>query len=325
LDIDEVLAACGFDLDKGARTQLAGDSGFIPALTLSLMNSVGSRSANGPISQKDIATATQQTAVDQEALLASLWEDCDQPSKELYFELMEDAIPVNETSIATRNALIERGLAATASSRVFDSCRLMGRYVETQQQDRGTLKRQFGTAEAYAGNMHSALELRLAQLEGVDDRLKRLIELCFEDLPGSPDLCLKHMRDICDHCLQRMLERELGPQLAIPQDWKHEWQQFEFENRSLPPWFQNAGCPHERADRIVLLGLMIKPRRIEPKALCFSRETLELAQAAKQFGDWGQHLAVRDVHVSTSLAALSVCIELARCLTLELRGGTERV
>ncbi len=322
-DIDDALASRGFELEKGARTELVAASGCVPVLILSLMNSIGSNFPRSLVTQKDIASVVGQTVADQWGLLASLWDDCDQPARELFYELLDGDIAVNETSTTTRLLLVERGLAATGSSRLRNNCRMMAEYVASQQPDRGTLRRQFGKPEAFAANMHSALELRLAQLESVDPRLKRLIQLCFEDLPDAPDLCLTHVRDVSVRLADLMLAAELGSDLAIPDEWISVWTREEYVGRSgeplrTPDWFNSNRCPRENRDRIELLRLIINPRNAQPKAAKCSRLGIEQVQVLKRLGDYGEHSDKAEVSVEVALSALHLCVEAAATLCRDL-------
>jgi type II secretory pathway predicted ATPase ExeA len=325
-DLGDVLESRLIPLGKGARTEIVNCAGFFPPVILALLNDVMEQQSSGEVSNTDVTSCLERTLEANASLLASIWEDCDQIARDLFFELSEGDIPVAETSAVVRAALTDRGLAMQASGKLRRSSRLMESYVASQQADRGSLKRQFGSEENYARNMHAALQLRLAQLADLDGRLKRLMELCFEDLPGAPDLCLTHLRDVGVRICDLMLLAELGSQLEIPSAWISNWTANEFVGRNgeplrTPDWFSSTKCPRENRERIDLLRLMINPRNVAPEARKCSRLGVEQLQLLKRLGDYGEHSDRDQVTSEAALSGIHLAIEAAATLCNDLRGA----
>ncbi|MCW5941796.1 MAG: hypothetical protein KIS66_06175 [Fimbriimonadaceae bacterium] len=325
-DLDEVLAIKNLSTSKGARTEIINCSGLYPPVTLALVNAIIEGSASSEVSNADVTSQVDRVLEDNQSLLASIWNDCDQPARELFYEVCEGELSVSLAAKGIRDLLIERGMALEAGGKIRRSSRLMELYAQSQEADTGTLKRQFGSQEKYAKNLHAVLQLRLAHLPTIDTRLKRLIELCLEDLPDSPDLCLTHVRDVGVRIADLMLIAELGPELKIPGAWISNWTANEFIGRNgeplrTPEWFQSTHCPRENRERIDLLRLIINPKNVSPEATKCSRLCVEQLQLLKRLGDYGEHSGREEISVEAALAAINMCIEAAASLCRDLGGA----
>ncbi len=328
-DLDEVLAKKKLNASKGARTEIINCSGLYPPVTLALMNAIIEGSASGEVSNADVTSQVDRVLEAHQSLLASIWNDCDQPARELFYEVCEGELSASLAAKGIRDVLTERGMALEAGGKIRRSSRLMEMYAQSQEADTGTLKRQFGSQEKYAKNLHAVLQLRLSQLPTIDTRLKRLIELCLEDLPDSPDLCLTHVRDVGVRIADLMLIAELGPELNIPSAWISNWTANEFIGRNgeplrIPDWFQSTRCPRENRERIDLLRLIINPKKVSPEATKCSRLCVEQLQLLKRLGDYGEHSGREEISVEAALAAINLCVETAASLCRDL-GGTPSV
>jgi hypothetical protein len=325
-DIDAVFDGHGVSLSKGAKTEFVNHTGLYPPIALAMANRLIVDKPDGEIDNAHVVKESEAVFHDVREILASIWHDCDEPARGLFADLMQaQSLSLGDTSPASRFALVERGLAVSASGRLTKTSRLMEQFVRTLDADSGTLARQFGRASEYAPNMRSVLQLRLAQIEGIDPRLKRLVELCLEDLPAAADLCLTHVRDVGVRMADLMLIAELGADLEIPNTWILELQEKEFlgDRVRVPAWCFSGRCPHETRDRIELLKLIINPRNIQPRAKTCSRLAIELVQVLKRLGDYGEHSGREPIPLESALSAVNIAVEAAALLTSELTAGSQ--
>ena len=144
--------------------------------------------------------------------------------------------------------------------------------------------------------------------------LHRYINKAIEDIPDYPEVCLQNIRGIIDCALELIWNVELGSDKEIPSEWFDYWSKRE---RGGVDMFART-FPKKRGYQIRLLQLMTGTQDSVAKATKVTKNTYALANALQGFGDYGQHLEGTTVPTGVAVAAVTMCIELAACLTEEL-------
>lgn len=308
-DIDAIFEGHEVSLAKGARTEFVNSTGLYPPVALALANQLIGKHSGIEVGNADVVREAEAVALETRELLASIWDDCDQPARELFFALLEDSsLPVAETSPAPRLSLVERGMATIAASQLYARCRLMESYVRSQEADSGTLSRQFGSSENFERNMRSVLQLRLGQIDQVDSRLASTIYECLKDLPDNPRQCMRQFRDsVLARAIDLLLERELGSRFEIPEAWINYWRGFSVTDRFM----ETRKAPFDLGPRMKFLGLVANPINGRPMAKHISPLAYEMCQALKQLADFGVHSEGEGYTSKSALATIALSIELA--------------
>jgi hypothetical protein len=168
-DLGEALALCRLgELKAGAEAELRNWSGGFPPLLLALLNWVEAQSDGAAVTPQTVNLAANRALVDVQDLLAQLWDECPEPTKDVYRDLI-DVGSVEGIGWDEREHLLACGFAVSeGGTRLRKACRLLEQFVAQQRPDQGSVARLFRSAEGYQQNIRSILELRLGQLRAVD-------------------------------------------------------------------------------------------------------------------------------------------------------------
>ncbi len=323
-DRDAILAELGqIAFLPGATSELVNWTAGCPPLFLAVLNQIVAAMPGGTADNETVNAAAAGARDSVAGILSDLWEDCTQPAKDLYRHLVEHGeLLTSDVGRAERTQLAEKGFVAQSGNKIVKACRLLEHYVASLGPDAGSMVRLFGQWPDYRGNIRGLLELRLAHLTSVDGRLRRLIEMCIENVPDYPDLCLTNVRNISDHALDLIWHAEFGSSRKIPSDLFAYWEKTLPEQRAmrLRDQFPDEKVPAgNRGYQCQLLQLLVGAApRLERRAKRVSKSTYVLVNSVHTFGDLGQHLEGRDVHQGAAIAAVMSCLELAACLDREL-------
>ena len=179
--------------------------------------------------------------------------------------------------------------------------------------DATAMARLFGSTPAYEANMRGVLELRIAQLDGLDSKLSRYLTRGVEDLPDDPGALLTHIRGFVDRIFELIWAAELTDR-RIPSGWMDIWKRN--GERGIADW--ETTFP-QGVHRVRLLNLMTGTDRSVRQSKKVSKGTYVLINSAHSFGDFGQHQEGARIDVGTAYAALHLCVELAASLRCDLR------
>ncbi len=316
-DRDAIMATITrFSLKSGAKSELENWTAGYPPLYLMIINNLIESGITGEIDNTIVNKVAEATVDGLSSILQYLWSDCPETAKDLYRHLIEHGeMATSGIGISERMHLTEKGFIKVSGSKVTKGCRYLEQYVNVTKDDSGSMKRLFGSWEAYCGNIRSLLEHRLGQLTSLDATLRRYIHRSIEDIPDDPEVCLSSMRGIVDKVLDLIWDYELGTDKKIPLEWFTEWQ---YNGEKGPESYWDKKFPTRRGHQIRLLQLMTGTQDSAPKAKRISKNTCVLASAAHGFGDFGQHIDGAKVPVGVAVSAVNVCIELAACLEKEL-------
>lgn len=311
---DAASRLSGITFGPGAQTELLNWSGGFPPLVLSVLNQIDQKGMNGIIDPAITNQCAEGIIDDLSAILSALWDDCPEPSKDVFREIVNGG-PIEQAKLGQQTLahLAEKGFVKKAGAKVASSCRYLERHLATLDDDSGSMIRLFGSVESFRINIRPLLERRLAHLPNLDATLKRYIERGIEDLPNHPEVCLSNVRGIVDRALDLIWAAELDGK-KIPSEWFDIWKRA--GETGFDSW--NEQFPTRRGHQIRLLQLMTGTDKSTARAKFVSKSAHVLTNAAHGFGDFGQHIDGVSVDLGTAFAALSVCIELAAVLDREL-------
>lgn len=314
-DINAAVAkVTGLNLKPGARTELVNWTLGFPPLTLSVLNELADTEAPRDVDAPQVVAAANAAYDRVEEALSRLWQELPETAKELQRAVVQDGqAPVSGRTARDIDAIVERGFAVRAGDRVHKPNQLLRRYLSSIGSGDGSLRRLFASESEFILNSLTVLELRLAQIEHLDDSLRRSIEKGIADLPDYPENCLTNIRNVVDRALELVWDAEV-PDRKIPSEWLDTWRY----NRESGPDKWNGQFPRRGGHKIALLHLITGTENSHPVASYATRSTYTLVASAHGFGDFGQHIDGNTVHASTGLAAMTVCVELAASLSREL-------
>ena len=202
-DDEDINAAAakvpGLNLRPGARTELLNWTLGFPPLTLSVLNELAESESTRDVDAPQSSSPLQRlpTIASKKHCLA-----CGGSLPETAKELQRAVVMDGQSLAAGRSArdidaLTERGFAVRAGDRIHKPSRLLCRFLSSIESGDGSLRRLFTSEKDFISNARTVLELRLVQIENLDESLKRSIEKGLTDLPEYPQLpneCPKYCR-----------------------------------------------------------------------------------------------------------------------------------
>jgi hypothetical protein len=320
-DRDAILENLPMNLKKGADKELLNWSGGYPILYLSLLNSLIEAHPANNVSNDTVNNGALNVAKGDSisGILNELWGDCAESAKTNFRHLCkENHIKLNTLDKSDQISLGEKGLIEVSGNNAALSCRFLKNHIKNTGEDTGSIERLFGEWHNYESNIRSLLELRLAQIIGLDIQLQRYIERAIEDIPETPDLCLRSMRGITEVALNLVWKVELDDVNQVPKHWIDEWSNARGLNeRNLPDWKKQF--PRATGQQIRLLQLATgDDSRVNSRAKYISRSTFLLLRSTFEFGNFGQHIGSDKIDAGIAIAAIMNCLELAANLNREI-------
>ena len=302
------------DFKESARKELENWTAGYPPLFLCVINRISFLEVD-VATNETVNSAATHTLEELNPILDDLWKDCPETAKSIYRRLISHG-PITTSSVGRQDIELLRsmGLTTPSGNQLRSACRLLERYIDGLGEDAGSLVRLFEDYDSYQSNIRSVLEHRLKQVTGIDQMLHRYINKAIEDIPDYPEVCLQNIRGIIDCALELIWNVELGSDKEIPSEWFDYWSKRE---RGGVDMFART-FPKKRGYQIRLLQLMTGTQDSVAKATKVTKNTYALANALQGFGDYGQHLEGTTVPTGVAVAAVTMCIELAACLTEEL-------
>lgn len=318
-DEDDIAAALAelprVEFKAGARTELLNWTLGFPPLLLSVLNELVEQGITGQVDAPEIASVSAAVYDRVEETLARLWRELPETAKELQRSVTSDGdVPSQGRSERDIDKLLERGFSARRGDRIFRPNKLLARYLRSVEEGDGSLRRLFSSEPDFIANTRTILELRLGQIQHLDQELRYSIEKGLADLPDHPGNCLNNVRNIADRALDTVWRFE-SSNWAFPSEWLDTWR---YKNVTTADRWQGL-VPAERGQQVQLLQLITGNEICPSVAKKITKSTYVLVSAVHGFGNFGQHRGPKDVvHAATALAAMSVCVELAATLSREL-------
>jgi hypothetical protein len=240
-----------------------------------------------------VNAAAESLLTDRNEVLSQIWGDVSPESRADAVQLaLRKEMAKSETSPARLAELTERGIVAEGGgNKLRVSSRLIERYAARQPVTLPDIRRLFGTPEVFAQSIQEVLEVRLAQIHGLDPALKNDLSTVIKNIGVmSSDNAVGCMRSIAHRCLQEILKADCHQGKVDPK-WISEWKNASSETRFGPaPADQkiaNGIVPQKRGHQLRLLELMMNEHCGRKSRIRYS--TFKLLQAVFDYSNFGQH------------------------------------
>jgi hypothetical protein len=311
IDLKEAISRCDFgEIRPGVEQEIFNWSGLFPPLMFGLLNVIEVESRGRIIHPDDVNRGAESALVALDDVLAQLWDECPEPAKDLYRDLVvSGARPLNGIGWDLRERLIACGFASRRGSNLHNGCRLLEKFIELRRVDQGSIARLFQSDEKYRSNIRSILELRLGHSLDLDRDLKRSLERSVWDIPESPSGALVNMRNIAEKIFASIWTAEFGEHKKIPSELFAYWDQ---ATQGRVQAFLSLQIPGELRPQCRLLQLLVgAEQNVSRRAKYFSRQTYHLINATVGYGHFGQHTEGENVGIGIAVCAILTALELA--------------
>ena len=308
------------ELEMSARKEIMNWTGGHPALFSLLCQTLMQSSRPGVgLDGQAVNGAGDNISNGTYALVQHLWDDCP-------VELRGDlhALATNQPgagAIPSERAAFgaQRGFLTTAKKPQLN-CRFIERMAERHGGEAVVLKRLFATEAQHAEQMQRVLELRLAQIKGGDDKLRRYVIRAIRELSAGPEETVNSLRLIVQRALVWIWSAELNAG-AWPQEWLDTWKN---EGTDGMYALKRAGNRLPKSDGKQCQILCDITGGTNGKLPVVSRHvtraTYVFVEHVKSAGDLGQHLD-DDLTAGYAVSVCLTCVELFARLADELPAG----
>ena len=177
-DLTAVLAQVpDLQLSGGAKTELWNASNGFPVIVLEVLNALCELGKTGEINPDAIQTACEVAFPWLRDKIDSLWADCSPSCQDLLRRVLEErALARSGIPNVDVDTLTERGFVYQVGNRLERPNRLLGKYLGEQPNEDSAMARLFGAVETYQQHFKGALERRIAQINSIDETLRRYLE-----------------------------------------------------------------------------------------------------------------------------------------------------
>jgi hypothetical protein len=215
----EPFKSRGIVFDGSARKELANYTGGIPVLAAGLLRlAYDATNDNSTLSKANIDGFAATFAENSHDVVADLWDDC---TAELQAELVDmqtrRELPLPEINENRRREMELRGLAKTVGTTLRIGSTLVSDYARQQSSGLESMWRLFGDGERFSKNFRHLVELRLNQVQVVDDELVNNVNKAIRDLSHPTD-AVTWARRIASRAFRIIWEKEL-PDNEISLSW----------------------------------------------------------------------------------------------------------
>ena len=296
--------------DNSALKEIANWTGGIPVLAAAMADRLFTETSDGvTISKPCVDRAAEAMAEKRRDLLVYLWDDCSIELQSDLATLVDRDLAHSEISDDRRRNLELRGFARSSGNRLRSSCRLIARYAEQQADEVENMRRLFGDAERFEGNIRSLLELRLSQVQNADPKLVGYVQNAIRDLQPEPVNSVIWARSIAECALDLIWNAELPTNKSLPDAWKSVEITFDERNQ----------LPRSRGQQCGILRTITGTDKYAPVSKFVTKPTCLLVDHIKSVGDFGQHQEEGTISVPIAaafcLSAIGLCESLGRDLS----------
>ena len=304
-------------LDESARKEIVNWTGGVPVLAAALANRLFSEAPNGTaLSKTDVDRVAEEALLETTGdSLAALWDDCSTQLRSDLVELGRGVEPIANVPESRRKLLEQRGFAVSPRGGLRSSCRLVERYAADRKEGVTSLRRLFGDAEGFEGNIRDLLELRLEQVVGADPELLGYVRNAVRDLYPVPTQSVVWARSIAERTLALIWRAELPRDKSLPESWKHAGVTFDAAGR-FPSKNLGAQC--------AILRKIIGGGGHSAVARFVTKPTALLVDHIHGVGNFGQHTEGQTVSVGFAAAFCLSAIALCERLAEDLRSPAKR-
>ena len=309
------FAARGIELDSSARKEFGNWTGGVPVLAAALASRVLAGTREGTsLSKLDVDGIAEAMVREPPDALAALWEDCPEELRSDLAELADSVVPLPRVPRERRIDLELRGFARPSRRGLRSSCRLMAEYADRRRSEVENLRRMFGDAADFESNIRSFLELRLAQLTGVDPELRGNVQDAIRKLIPEPTRSTVWARSIAERALDLIWDAEIGPDRSLPDEWQsalpEEWAVFR-------KWSTLDQFPQDIGPQCGILRHVTGTRQTAVTRF-ITKPTSILVDHIQSVGNFGQHKQGQTVSIAVAAAFCMSAIGLCERLTQDL-------
>lgn len=314
------LASRDMTFDDKALPELIEQTGGVPVLVSAVLRLLyDNQDSDAEITLEKVQASAEAVITEQRELLDALWEDCTAEMKADLADLTQRALRASEIPENRLIRLERRGFVRKEGKKIRSSCRLMDRFAAGQAGEVGSLNRLFGEHGQFDHNIRGLLEMRLAQVEAVDEALRGYVEQAIRHVHPEPRHSIVWVRSIVDRALDLVWQKELKDGTTLPDSWLKEWERAGVRNT---PDDGAGRLPSERGKQLRVLryasGTGIQGRTIRRVTRYVSRPSALLLEHLQSVGNFGQHQdddVDRPFAVTVCMAAITLC----HCLTRDFQ------
>lgn len=310
------LESSGIQLDDSARKEIWNWTGGVPVLAAELAGRLYSEAPNNvTLSKSHVDSVAEALLRTPPESLRALWHDCSARLRSDLVELGRGVEPIANVPESRRKLLEQRGFAVSARGGLRSSCRLVERYAADRKEGVTSLRRLFGDAEGFEGNIRDLLELRIEQMASADDKLLGYVRKAVRDLFPEPTQSVVWARSIAERTLALIWRAELPRDKSLPESWKHAGVTFDAAGR-FPSKNLGAQC--------AILRRIIGGAEHSAVARFVTKPTALLVDHIHGVGNFGQHKEGQTVSVGFAAAFCLSAIALCERLAEDLRSPAKR-
>ena len=303
--------------DSSALKEIANWTGGVPVLAVALAEQLLAEAPEGAsLSKQHVDRIAEETAEKRRDLLAALWDDCQIELRSDLAALAKRDVPLSDVPPERRRDLELRGFAQSPGKKLRSSCHLMTRYAKEQAGGVENLRRLFGDTGRFEGNIRSLLELRVAQINGVDPMLLADVKKAIRDLHPEPTQSTTWARSIANRALDLIWDAELPADRSLPEAWKFVGIEF----------YEQGQFAKRRGRQCGILREITGTEDHDPVSKFVTKPTYLLVDHLQSVGDFGQHREGSTLSVSIAaafcLSAISLCESLTRDLNTPRNADT---
>ncbi|MCZ6688548.1 MAG: hypothetical protein O7H41_02990 [Planctomycetota bacterium] len=308
----------GVRLDGSGLKEIVNWTGGVPVLAAALVERLLEGAGKGvTLSKPHVDGLAEATGEERRELLAALWDDCPIELQSDLAALASRDLPLSEVPDDRRRVLELRGFASSSGNRLRSSCRLMAHFAQQQAAEVANLQRLFGDTARFEGNIRSLLELRLAQIPGVDPELRGYVERAIRELQPEPRNSVVWARSIAERALDLIWQAELPADKSLPAGWKFVGITFDALGK----------LPRRRGQQCNILRRITGTEDHAPVSQFVTKPTYLFVDHLQSVGDFGQHKEEGTLSVAIAsafcLSAIGLCESFARDLATT-RGPSHR-
>jgi len=315
-DWEALFEAAPWEFDVPARKELVNWTGGHPDLVGLLLERLEASVAKGGVGKTGVDAAAEALLIGPSSRLEALWRGCPDQTKSDIEALTKGELLANEIPTDRLRFLTDRGLARRAGNKLRLSNRMINRLASTRSVDVAGVRKLFGSAEDFAANIRTVLELRLAQMPSCDGKLRKYVKRSIDHLPDDPEGAVGSARDLFDRATQLIWEAEC-PGDKVPSDWIDAWKYSGRTNRLVDTFGKDPTIPEPRGLQCNLLRTATGQQRLKPVTKYVTKRTYVLVEHMSQIGDLRNHSG-GEPSLTMAAAFCLAAVELVEVLTEEL-------
>ena len=314
-DWRDLFSAPPVALGGSAQQELVKWTGGHPDLVDLLLGRISELGKGRQAEKREVDAAAESLMSAGSARLDALWMDCPEETRGDIVQLARGEMAVSDIPVERLQFIVDRGIAGTFGPKVRLINRFMERLASAKKGDVSGARQLFEHPEGFAANIRTVLELRLAQVQGADQKLLQYVRRAVGHLPDDVDGSLGSARDILDRALDLVWDAE-APGGKVPQPWIEQWK-FSGVKNEVEIYTKDPRIPPARGRQCGLLRLATGQQHSPRITERISKGTYVLIEHMKEVGDLGNHVQGTPT-LTMAVAFCMAAIELAESLSRDL-------